>query len=50
MKAKYQEEFPDDPGMNSFENWQQFEKNYTGSGQLLLFWLQKPTESIESHS
>ena len=38
------ERFPDDPHMNSFDNWRRFEHHYVGSGQLFDLWMQKPAE------
>jgi ubiquinone/menaquinone biosynthesis C-methylase UbiE len=45
MKAKYLEQFPDDPDMASFDNWQRFEKSYAGTLNMFDFWLQKPFTS-----
>lgn len=41
LKNQYLALFPDDPGMNSFENWRKFELHYACSGILLSFFLQK---------
>ena len=45
MKEKYREQFPDDPGLNRFDYWRQFEKAYTGTINMFDFWLQKPYNS-----
>ncbi len=41
LEAKYRQRFPEDPHMNSFENWCQFESHYAGSRIMFEFWLQK---------
>jgi len=41
LKKKYRERFPDDPDMNSFDNWRRFEQQYTGTRSMFDFWLQK---------
>ena len=42
LKSKYRERFPDDPRMNNFDNWCQFESSYMGTAVMFDFWLRKP--------
>jgi SAM-dependent methyltransferase len=42
LKARYREQFPNDPNMTSFDNWRRFESNYAGSAMLFDFWVRKP--------
>lgn len=42
LHAQYRTCFPDDPALQSFAHWQQFESNYAGSMQLFCLGLQKP--------
>jgi len=42
LRAKYREQFPDDPNMSSFDNWRRFEGSYAGSAMLFDFWVRKP--------
>lgn len=44
IKKEYVRRFPGDPELRQFKNWQQFERFYTGTGLMFLFWLQKPLD------
>ncbi|MCP4153690.1 MAG: class I SAM-dependent methyltransferase [bacterium] len=41
MQKRYRQQFPADTGYTSMQNWLSFEKAYTGTGNMLDFWLQK---------